>query len=95
MAKATNDKVIEDLDFELMGGLNNLPGDLNIRLGGSRISARVIMDHNEACSAELKGPLHHFSRKNRGAIDSSLLLNLIRDDFVFLIKKEESKLLHS
>jgi hypothetical protein len=68
----TDDDVIHQMELQDSAGLENSPGEPQIRFGRGRVSGGMIMDQDEGISGVDNGGLKHFARMSQRLIDTAL-----------------------
>ena len=85
--------MVVDGDADLCQCRRHLPCRLDVRPGGRRVAARVVVDQNDGAGAQLERPLDHLARVERGLVDRAAALDLVADQAILAIEEQDPDML--
>ena len=89
----TDNEMVVNLDAERAGGVDDLPGYVNIGLAGVDVAAGMVVHQDQARRADFQRALDHFTRIDRRVIDGAFLLALVGEELQFLVEEQDVEFL--
>jgi hypothetical protein len=88
VAATADDQVVVDGDRQLVGGLDDLAGDLDIGARRGRVARWVVVHQDDGGCRELERALDDLADIDRCMVDGALLLYLVGDKIVLTVEKQ-------
>src|SRR6266852_988549 len=93
MPVAADDDVVVHRNPERLGDLRDLPRHLDVGARRRRVAGGLIVDQDDSGRGQFQRPFDHFTWIDRRMIDRADLLDLVGDELVALVEKQDAKLL--
>jgi len=93
MSVPSDDDVVVDENPQRPGDIGDLAGHVDVGLGRSRVARGVVVHQDHGGGRQFERPFNHLARVDRRVVDGSGLLQLVGDDAIALVEKEDPELL--
>ncbi len=93
MPVPADDDMIVYRDPERLCDLRDLPRHLDVGARRCRIAGGMIVHQNDGGCGQFQCAFDHFARIDRRMVDSADLLDLVDDELVAFVEKQDAKLL--
>ena len=89
MVAAADDQMVMYGHAERLGGLDDVFGHGDVRLGGGRVSRRMIVHQDQCGCPELERAFAYFTGVDWRVIDSPALLPLVPDQDILAVEEKD------